>query len=71
MTQTLCKNVSIFKKRRSLFIWSVLQYHFTSYSKVLEIFLGTDVSIVAHSLGVQKALEGAELLEKDGISCEV
>lgn len=32
---------------------------------------GTDVTIVAHSLGVQKALEGAEELEKEGINCEV
>ena len=34
-------------------------------------FLGTDVTIVAHSLGVQKAIEGAEELVKEGISCEV
>ena len=34
-------------------------------------FLGSDVTIVAHSLGVQKAIEGAEELVKEGISCEV
>ncbi|XP_066913628.1 pyruvate dehydrogenase E1 component subunit beta, mitochondrial-like [Clytia hemisphaerica] len=32
---------------------------------------GTDVTIVAHSLGVQKAMESAEILEKEGISCEI
>ena len=32
---------------------------------------GTDVTIVAHSLSVQKALEAAQAMEKDGISCEV
>lgn len=32
---------------------------------------GTDVTIVAHSLGVQKAMEGAAELEKEGISCEI
>jgi len=32
---------------------------------------GTDITIVAHSLGVQKAMESAEILEKEGISCEV
>lgn len=26
---------------------------------------------MAHSLGVQKAMESAEILEKEGISCEV
>ena len=33
--------------------------------------VGTDITIVAHSLGVQKAMESAEILEKEGISCEV
>ena len=42
-----------------------LLYHFFLY------FLGTDVTIVAHSLGVQKAIEGAEELAKQGINCEV
>jgi len=33
---------------------------------------GSDITIVAHSLGVQKAMEGAaELSEKEGIECEV
>jgi len=32
---------------------------------------GSDITIVAHSLGVQKAMEGAEVLDKEGISCEV
>jgi len=33
---------------------------------------GSDITIVAHSLGVQKAMEGAaELSEKHGIECEV
>ena len=32
---------------------------------------GTDVTLVAHSLCVQKALEAAQAMEKDGISCEV
>lgn len=32
---------------------------------------GSDITIVAHSLGVQKAMEGAEELAKEGISCEV
>eukprot|EP00111_Clytia_hemisphaerica_P003949 TCONS_00011315-protein len=32
---------------------------------------GTDVTIVAHSLGVQKAMESAEILEKEGINCEI
>jgi len=33
---------------------------------------GSDITIVAHSLGVQKAMEGAaELSAKDGIECEV
>lgn len=34
--------------------------------------VGSDITIVAHSLGVQKAMEGAaELAEKEGIECEV
>lgn len=32
---------------------------------------GTDITIVAHSLGVQKAIEGAAELKKEGISCEI
>ena len=32
---------------------------------------GSDITIVAHSLGVQKAMESAEILEKEGVSCEV
>jgi len=32
---------------------------------------GSDITIVAHSLGVQKAMEGAAELEKEGIECEV
>jgi len=32
---------------------------------------GTDISIVAHSLGVEKAMEASVELEKEGISCEI
>ncbi|XP_065674406.1 pyruvate dehydrogenase E1 component subunit beta, mitochondrial isoform X2 [Hydra vulgaris] len=32
---------------------------------------GSDVTIVAHSLGVQKAMEGAVELAKEGIQCEI
>jgi pyruvate dehydrogenase E1 component beta subunit len=32
---------------------------------------GSDITIVAHSLGVQKAMEASAELEKEGISCEV
>ena len=32
---------------------------------------GTDVTLVAHSLSVQKALDSAKAMENDGISCEV
>jgi len=32
---------------------------------------GSDITIVAHSLGVQKAMEGAEELAREGIECEV
>jgi len=33
--------------------------------------VGSDITIVAHSLGVQKAMEGAEELAAQGIECEV
>lgn len=33
--------------------------------------IGTDITIVAHSLGVDKAIDGAKELEKEGISCEI
>jgi len=32
---------------------------------------GTDISLVAHSIGVGFAMDAAELLAKEGISCEV
>lgn len=32
---------------------------------------GTDITIVAHSLGVLRALEAAQILAADGISAEV
>lgn len=32
---------------------------------------GSDISLVAHSIGVQFAMQAAELLAQDGISCEV
>ena len=32
---------------------------------------GTDISLVAHSIGVGFAMDAAEILAKEGISCEV
>jgi hypothetical protein len=33
--------------------------------------LGTDITLVAHSIAVGTAMEAAALLEKEGVSCEV
>lgn len=32
---------------------------------------GTDITLVAHSIGVQFAMQAADLLAQDGVSCEV
>lgn len=36
-----------------------------------QIYSGTDITIAAHSLGVQKAMDALPELEAEGISCEV
>lgn len=43
----------------------------TSDSRDLMHGLGTDISIVGHSIGLNPALEAAAQLEAEGISCEV
>jgi pyruvate dehydrogenase E1 component beta subunit len=46
-------------------------YHYTSPHLFTPVVPGTDVTLVAHSIAVGFAMEAAEALAQEGISCEV